>query len=92
MEPLQPGEEAMYRRWVRIRSRLEAVLGEQSPLPAALAAYAVDRSDGINLMAVSVLREEYGADSEPSAEELMLLLAEARDPSPTQEEAGEAPR
>lgn len=74
MEPLQPGEEALYRQWVRVRARLEAALGKQSGLAAPLAAYAVDHADHINLGEVEILRQEYGVASEPPAEELVSLL------------------
>lgn len=77
MEPLQPGEEAEYRRWIRIRSRLQAHLGQHSGLTAPLAAYVLDHAGRLDLWAVKVLREEYGGSSEPSAEQLMPLLIDA---------------
>jgi hypothetical protein len=80
MHPLRAGEE-VYWRWVAIRSRLEAALGEQSGLPAALAAYAVDHVDDLKLDHVRWLREEYGVPSEPSAEGLLTLL-EVHDAQP----------
>lgn len=74
MEPLQPGEERLYRQWVQVRSRLERALGKQSGLPAPLAAYAIDHAGNLRLSAVRFLRDEYGVASEPTAEELMPLL------------------
>lgn len=77
MKPVRPGEEALYRRWVAIRARLEATLGTQSELPAALAAYAIGRPGHLRLLAVEILREEYGVRGEPPAEELLPLLERA---------------
>ena len=77
VEPVQPGEEALYRRWVTIRTRLEVTLGEQSKLPPALAAYAVGRPGHLRLLAVEILRDEYGVDGEPLAKELLPLLGRA---------------
>lgn len=74
MDPLEPEEEAVYWRWVAIRSHLEAALGKQSGLPAPLSAYAVDHADKLKLDHVGWLREEYGVEGEPSAEQLMHLL------------------
>lgn len=74
MELVQPGEEALYRSWATIRARLEVTLGTQSELPPALAAYAIDHSGHLRLLAVDVLREEYGVSGEPPAEDLLSLL------------------
>ena len=82
VEPIQPGEVALYMRWITVRARLETALGEQSRLPAPLAAYAVDHVGALNVRAIRVLREEYGVSSEPSAEDLLLLLQMDDSPSP----------
>lgn len=74
MDDLDPGEEKLYRQWVRIRLSLEARLGKQSGLPAPLAAYVIDHAHDLKLSHVRILREEYGAPSEPQAEELLPLL------------------
>lgn len=76
IEPLLPGEEVLYQRWVRIRSRLEVVLGKQSGLPAPLSAYAIDHASNLNLTHIEFLRDEYGVAGEPPAADLLALLAE----------------
>lgn len=52
MEPLQPGEEQLYKRWVRTRLRLEAALDKHSTLPRPLSAYPVDHVGPLRLSAV----------------------------------------
>lgn len=74
MDVENPDEEIIYEQWRRVRLRLEAVLGKSSGLAAPLAAYAVDSAHRITLDDVRAIRDEYGAASEPEAEELIILL------------------
>lgn len=65
--------EVLYRQWVEVLERLTKATAPGSELPEALATYVIDRAGAI-FDEVKALREAYGTEADPPAEELWPLL------------------
>lgn len=69
-----PDSELLYRQWHTLRERLEEVAAPGSGLPGPLATYVIEWDGAIRLEEVKAVRDQFGLDGDPSAEELWPLL------------------